>query len=180
MYGVKPMRRQGSESRLRTIRSEIIPYTKAKETHEGPGVSVQWLAGGRRVCLWSRALTNGASVVSQRRLRTEPAATPGRNGVTGAFNHSLHESSSREDQRHEKRSGESAGNRRRERLVGQEVIGHGMRTGLGSGWRQIVGSTRGRTLALFQQPAREHRAGIFVEPLIEQGSNFLAKVSGVT
>jgi hypothetical protein len=26
---------------------------------------------------------------------------------------------------------------------------------------------------LFHQPAREHRAGVFVKPLIEQRSNFL-------
>jgi hypothetical protein len=33
---------------------------------------------------------------------------------------------------------------------------------------------------LFHQPAREHRASVFVKPLIEQRSNFLPKVSGMT
>ena len=34
--------------------------------------------------------------------------------------------------------------------------------------------------SLFHQPPREHRAGVFIKPLIEQRSNFLAKVGGMT
>lgn len=55
-----------------------------------------------------------------------------------------------------------------------------MRGGRAQVWGQIVGCVRGGTLALLHQPAREHREGIFIEPLVEQGSNFLAKVGGVT
>lgn len=179
MCGVRPGRSGGSESQLRAMRSEIGPYMKGKAPLDGPGQPVDEIAGMSRVCLWRRASTNGALGVSSRRLANQAAGTRGRDRVTGACSDSQPGPNSSENQRREQRSGKSVGNGRRERLFDQKVIGHRRRPGLGGGWRQIVGGTGGRTLALFQEPTREHGASIFVEPLIEQGSNFLAKVSGV-
>jgi hypothetical protein len=65
-----------------------------------------------------------------------------------------------------------------------------MRAGLGAGRGRIVCAGGGGTLALFHQPAREHRAGVFIKPLIISGwcvnpdkpgqvSNDASKVQGV-
>ena len=36
-----------------------------------------------------------------------------------------------------------------------------------------------RALALFNEPAGDHGVGVFIEPLIEEGSDFLAEIGGV-
>lgn len=36
------------------------------------------------------------------------------------------------------------------------------------------------TFTLFQKPARQHRRGVFFDPLIEQRGNFLAEIGGVS
>lgn len=38
----------------------------------------------------------------------------------------------------------------------------------------------GRTFALLDQPAREHGAGVFFDPLVEQSANLLAEIGGVS
>jgi len=35
------------------------------------------------------------------------------------------------------------------------------------------------SFALLHEPARQHGAGVFLEPLIEKGANLLAKIGGV-
>jgi hypothetical protein len=75
--------------------------------------------------------------------------------------------------------GKSAGNRRRERLIREEIIGHRMDARAGSVLGVVGRGSRGGTLAMFHQPAREHRAGVFVEPLVEQGADLLAEIDGV-
>ncbi|HYY72160.1 MAG TPA: hypothetical protein VE778_01070 [Candidatus Bathyarchaeia archaeon] len=44
--------------------------------------------------------------------------------------------------------------------------------------RGVFGSA-GRPVALFDQPAREHGAGVFFHPLVEQGANLLAEIGGM-
>jgi hypothetical protein len=82
-----------------------------------------------------------------------------------------------------KRNGAGASRRpifcgRRERLISEEIIGHRRApvcVWIGAG--KLLGGPS--TLALLQEPAGEHGRSIFVKPLIEQGSNLFAKVSGV-
>lgn len=61
----------------------------------------------------------------------------------------------------------------------QNIIGRTVAVG-SRGWRGggVVGG-QDRTLALLDQPAREHGRGVFLEILIQQLSNFLAQISGV-
>ncbi len=136
-----------------------------------------WLWRGQRRSLVV-ASANGAWGVSWSRLRDKHPGTPGRNRVAGLINNKLFETACGGRRSGALVSGISARRRRRERLIREKIIGHGMRAGLGARFSSC--GTRGRTLALFQQPAREHRAGVFVEPLIEQVSNFLTKVGRVT
>ena len=137
-----------------------------------------FLAGqSLRRCL-ERASGQGACAVSLRGLRDEHPDTPGRDRVSGPFNNNGRETSCRRAKKIAEVSKSSVGSRRRERLIREEIIGHRIRTGLGTGRGRMVCAGGGRTLALFHQPAREHRAGIFIKPLIEQRSNFLTKVGG--
>ena len=139
-----------------------------------------FLAGQRlRRCL-ERASGQGACAVSWRQLRDEHPRTPGRDRVTGPFNNNVRKTSSSRTKKVAEASKSSVGSRRRGRLIREEVIGRRMRTGLGSGRGRIVCAGGGRTLALFHQPAREHRAGVFVKPLVEQRTDFLTKVGGMT
>lgn len=127
-----------------------------------------------------RASGMGACAISWRLLRDGHPDTPGRDRVSGPFNNNGRETSCHRAKKIPEVSKSSVGSRRRERLIREEIIGHRMRTGLGTGRGRIVCAGGGRTLALFHQPAREHRAGVFVKPLIEQRSNFLTKVGGMT
>jgi hypothetical protein len=127
-----------------------------------------------------RASGMGACAVSWKLLRDEHPDTPGRGRVSGPFTNNGRETSCSGTKKAAEVSKSSVGSRRRERLIREEIIGHRMRTGLGTGRRRIVCAGGGRTLALFHQPAREHRAGVFIKPLIEQRSNFLTKVGGMT
>ena len=127
-----------------------------------------------------RASGTGASAISLRKIRDEHPGTPGRDRVTGPFNDSERETSNNATKKVAEVSKNSVRSRRMEGLIREEIIGHGMRAGLGAGRGRVVCARRGRTLALFHQPAREHRAGVFVKPLIEQRSNFLTKVGGMT
>jgi hypothetical protein len=139
-----------------------------------------FLAGqSLRRCL-ERAPGQGACAVSLREFRDEHPDTPGRDRVSGPCNNDERETSCSRTKKVAEVSKRSVGSRQRDGLIREEVIGRRMRTGLRAG-RGRVDCARGEgTLALFHQPAREHRAGIFIEPLIEQRSNFLTKVSGVT
>lgn len=132
-----------------------------------------------RRCL-ERASGLGACAVSLGRLRDKHPDTPGRDRVSGPFNIDERETSCSRTTKTVEVSKSSIGSRRRERLIREEIIGHRMRTGLGAGRGRIVCAGGGGTLALFHQPAREHRAGVFIEPLIEQRANFLTKVGGMT
>jgi hypothetical protein len=132
-----------------------------------------------RHCL-GRASGTGARAISLREVRDEHPGTPGRDRVTGPFSNSERETPSSPTKKVAAVSENSVGSRRMQRLIRKEIIGHRMRAGLGAGRGRVVCAGRGRTLALFHQPAREHRAGVFVKPLIEQRSNFLTKVSGMT
>jgi len=111
-----------------------------------------------RHCL-RRASGTGASAISLREVRDEHPGTPGRDRVTGPFNDSERETSSSPTKKVAEVSKNSVGSRRMERLIREEIIGHRMRAGLGAGRGRVVCAGRGRTLALFHQPAREHRAG---------------------
>ena len=125
-----------------------------------------------------RASGMGACAISWRLLRDEHPDTPGRDRVSGPFSNHERETSCSRTRKAGEVSKSSVGSRRRERLIREEIIGHRIRTGLGTGRGRMVCAGGGRTLALFHQPAREHRAGIFIKPLIEQRSNFLTKVGG--
>jgi len=127
-----------------------------------------------------RASGMGACAISWRQLRDEHPDTPGRDRLSGPFNNNVRETSSSRTKKVAEVSKSSVGSRRRERLIREEIIGHRVHTGLGAGRGRIVCAGAGGTLALFHQPAREHRAGVFIKPLIEQRSNFLTKVSGMT
>ena len=132
-----------------------------------------------RHCL-RRVSGTGACSVSLREVRDECPGTPGRERVTGPFNNSERETWSNSNKKVAKVSKNSVGSRRMEGLIREEIIGRGMRAGLGAGRGRVVCAGRGRTLASFHQPAREHRAGVFVKPLTEERSNFLTKVGGMT
>jgi hypothetical protein len=132
-----------------------------------------------RHCL-RRASGTGAFAISLREVRDEHPSTPGRDRVTGPLNDSERETSNSPTKKVAEVSKNSVGSRRVEGLIREEIIGRGMRPGLGAGRGRVVCAGRGRTLALFHQPTREHRAGVFVDPLIEQRSNFLTKVGGMT
>ncbi len=78
--------------------------------------------------------------------------------------------------------GQCDGERRRERLVDdgvdEKIIGHRMRVGGGAG----VGGLAiflFLAFAILHEPAGEHGAGVFVEPLVEQGADLLAEIGGV-
>jgi hypothetical protein len=138
---------------------------------------VAGLSGWR--CL-ERASGMGACAVSSGQLRDNHPDTPGRDRVSEPFNNDERETSYSRTTKTAEVSKSSVGSRRRERLIREEIIGHRMRAGLGAERGRIVCAGGGGTLALFHQPAREHRAGVFIEPLIEQRSNFLTKVGGMT
>jgi hypothetical protein len=76
-------------------------------------------------------------------------------------------------------SGASA-NGGRDRTIRKKVNGHGMR----ALQRSLAGRSSlqhlRRTLGLFHQPAREHGASIFFNPLIEKSADLLAKIRGMT
>jgi hypothetical protein len=63
--------------------------------------------------------------------------------------------------------------------IRQKIIGHRMRS-IGA-W--VLAGSRSRpacgTFPLLEKPAREHGRRIFVQPLVEQGRNFLSDVGGV-
>jgi hypothetical protein len=113
------------------------------------------------------------------RCQVEHPGTRGRDPVTGTFTNVMPGRSYSQKQKRAEALKKSARSRRREHLIREEIIGHDMRAGLGTGRGRIVCVMGGSTLGFFQQPAREHRAGVFVEPLIKQRSNFLAKVGGM-
>jgi hypothetical protein len=65
-------------------------------------------------------------------------------------------------------------------LVREKIIGHRMRSveprlGPGDDVRDLPGM-----LALFHQPARQHGRGVFFQPLVEQGTDLLAEIGGMT
>ncbi len=68
---------------------------------------------------------------------------------------------------------------RRDLPLRKKIIGHGMSTLQ----RRIAGRNGlqhlRRTLALLHQPAREHRAGILFEPLIEKRADLLTEIGGM-
>jgi len=67
--------------------------------------------------------------------------------------------------------------------IRKNIIGHGVSgmSALGQDFRggrdllQVQGA-----LALLDQPAGEHSRGVFLHPLIQEGRNFLAEISGMT
>lgn len=82
------------------------------------------------------------------------------------------------------------------RSIRKNIIGHGLRrrtwhgtlrrSGRGVAVRgkqpfaRSVFGKAGRPFALFDQPAREHGAGVLFHPLIEQSANLLAEIGGMT
>jgi hypothetical protein len=123
-----------------------------------------------------RASAHGALAVSLEKFRDELAGTPGRNRGTGLWSNKTCETNCNRGQKSAEVSGHSAGNRRRERLIREEIIGHRMRASRGAGRGEFAEGMRSRALALFHQPAREHRTGIFFQPLIEQRAYFFAQI----
>ena len=74
--------------------------------------------------------------------------------------------------------------RRRSRALRKNIIGHEMASGtslLRKDFfrRRLFGNRRG-PLALVYQQAREHGAGGFIDPLIEQRANLFAQIGGMT
>ncbi len=126
-----------------------------------------------------RASACGALAVSSRKFRNELSGTPGRHRGTGLCSYKFGKANNFRGQKKAEVSGHSAGSRRRERLLREEIIGHRMCASLGAGRGRLIESGRGRALALFHQPAREHRAGVFFQPLIQQRADFFAQVGGV-
>jgi hypothetical protein len=67
--------------------------------------------------------------------------------------------------------------------IRKNIIGHRMASGIAAPQEQFFGGRRfGRScgpLALSNQQAREHGAGVFFEPLIKQGGNFLLEIGRV-
>jgi len=63
--------------------------------------------------------------------------------------------------------------------IRKKIIGHGMsafhrRLATGNGLPHLR-----RALALLHQPARQHGAGILLEPLVKQGADLLPKIGGM-
>jgi hypothetical protein len=82
------------------------------------------------------------------------------------------------------------GNMRRHETIRQEIIGHRLRGDLRGhgGWnaagsrlsgRRFVGGHHG-ALALFDKPASKHGGGILFNPGVDEGSDLLAEIGGVT
>jgi len=73
---------------------------------------------------------------------------------------------------------------RRDRLIREEIIGHSMRAVRRMDGPRIDGLRRvlntRRAFALLHKPSREHGGGVFFEPRVEQLSNLLAEIGGVT
>jgi len=138
-----------------------------------------WPAGTYLLGQLERASGIGTCGVSLRGARVERPGTRGRDPVTGTFTNVMPGRFYNQKQKRAEISKNSAWSRRRKHLIREEMIGHDMRAGLGNGRGRIVCVMGGSTLGFFQQPAREHRAGVFIEPLIEQRSHFLAKVGGM-
>lgn len=132
-----------------------------------------------RRCL-GRAASEGARAISVRGTRDGLSGRPGRYRAAGVFSYEVQGTGCSENQKGAQELRNSSRSRRLGHLIREEIIGHRMRGGRALAGGQSVGCVRGGTLALFHQPAGEHRAGIFIEPLVEQDSNFLAKVGGVT
>ena len=68
--------------------------------------------------------------------------------------------------------------------IRQKIIGHrmavcGSRFGGGLVGRGLGFRGENRALALLDQPARDHGVGVFVEPLVKQGRDFLAEIGRV-
>jgi hypothetical protein len=169
MYGAR-LPRQVDLAGAHDDRKAAKPFLRTRSFVAGSSV---------RRCL-ERASGQGACAVSWRQLRDEHSGTPGRDRVTGPFTNKESETSCGRTKKVAEVSKSSVGSRRRDGLIREEIIGRRMRTGLRSGRGRIVCAGGEGTLALFHQPAGEHRAGIFIKPLIEQRPNFLTKVSGVT
>ena len=76
-------------------------------------------------------------------------------------------------------SGWAAISARRGRPIRKKVIGHGTsalhwRVASGNGLQHLR-----RTLALLHQPARQHGAGILLEPLVEKRTDLLPEIGGM-
>lgn len=78
----------------------------------------------------------------------------------------------------------AAGNAWSGETIRQKIIGHrmavcGSRFGGGLVRRGLGFRGENRALALLNQPARNHCVSVFVEPLVEQGRDFLAEIGRV-
>jgi hypothetical protein len=118
----------------------------------------------------SRALEAFAWTPRGTRLGTEAGR-----GVGGIFSSTAENSL----QKTYKTSGWTAVSWLRRHSIRKKVIGHGMRSvapgfGVGGQLRRARSS-----FALLQEQTRQHRGGVFVKPLIQQGADFLADIGGV-
>jgi len=166
---------------VRWLRQVDLAGTRGEENTANPLWRARSFLAGQSVrrCL-ERASGQGACAVSLRELRDEHPDTPGRDRVSGPFSNDERETSCSRTRKAGEVSKSSVGSRRRDGLIREEIIGRRMRTGLRAGRGRVDCAGGEGTLALFHQPAGEHRAGIFIKPLIEQCSNFLTKIRGVT
>ncbi len=77
-------------------------------------------------------------------------------------------------------SGARAGNVRRNDAIRQKIIGHRMAVrGGGLGCGRFRGGAKDGAFALLDEPAGEHCGSVFLEPLVEEGSDLLAEIGGV-
>ena len=78
-----------------------------------------------------------------------------------------------------KSSGRAAVYGLRWRSIRKKIIGHGMRSvAPGLGFGKWFRSAR-RPITLLQKQARQHGGGVFFQPLVQKGGDFLAEIGGV-
>jgi hypothetical protein len=77
-------------------------------------------------------------------------------------------------------SGATARSTRQRDVICQNIIGRSMAVGAGRLWSDGIIHGEDRTLALLDEPAGKHRGSVFFHVLIEEFSDFLAEIGGVS
>ena len=154
-------RARRKSARWRVASSEAKGEGRRRETHLGE------VAGGAQ-----RASTRPRWKQDAHDMPQRPLAENNVEAKTDQNNHALYRMS-------DEHSGTATGILGRSETIRQKIIGRTVAVG-GSrgGGRRVIGSRNG-AFALFDEPAGEHGCGIFLEPLIEEGTDLLAEIGGV-